>query len=267
MAILRLLSVFTFSLLFLISSCSYSTDKDVIQTNPSREEVSEQESALLKHKLDEHKEEWHLNTSEDKKQIVHDHIQDVINDSIVHRALQKGDVAPDFMLTNAEGKEVSLSTYLKKGPVVLTWYRGGWCPYCNLTLHALQDELPNIISAGGYLLALTPELPDNSLDTKEKHELQFEVLSDVNNTVAHQYGIVYELTPELAEEYHTKFNIYSYNGNESNQLPLAATYVIDQRGVVEYAFLDPDYRNRAEPAEITKVLLYLRDHAGLNSKE
>jgi len=227
--------------------------------------TSDDTKMLLKLRLDEQKENWHLNTPEEKKEIVNDHIQDVINDSIVHNALQKGERAPDFMLTNAEGKSVSLYAYLKNGPVVLTWYRGGWCPYCNLTLHALQEELPNIQAAGGYLLALTPELPDNSLDTKEKHDLEFEVLSDVGNMVGHQYGIVYEFTPELAELYHKKFNIYSFNGDESNQLPLAATYVIDQRGVVEYAFLDADYRNRAEPQEITKVLLYLRDHAALNS--
>lgn len=227
--------------------------------------TTEETKTLLKHRLAEKKENWHLNTPDDKKQVVNDHIQDVINDSIVHRALQIGEIAPDFILTNAEGKKVSLYEYLKKGPVVLTWYRGGWCPYCNLTLHALQEELPNIQAAGGYLLALTPELPDNSLDTKEKHDLQFEVLSDVGNVVGHQYGIVYDLTPELADLYHKKFNIHSYNGDESNQLPLAATFVIDQRGIVEYAFLDPDYRNRAEPQEITKVLLYLRDHAALNS--
>lgn len=251
----------------LVAACtqgaSESGEKDLI----SNEGVvtSEETKALLQHRLAEKKEAWHLETPAEKKAIVQDHIQEVINDSIIHRALQKGEVAPDFTLTNAEGMNVSLYDYLKKGPVVLTWYRGGWCPYCNLTLHALQDELPNIIASGGYLLALTPELPDNSLDTKEKHELQFEVLSDIDNIVGHQYGIVYEMTPELADLYHKKFNIYSYNGEENNQLPLAATYVIDQRGVVEYAFLDPDYRHRAEPQEITKVLLYLRDHAALNS--
>jgi len=133
---------------------------------------------------------------------------------ITTSAKQVGDVAPDFNLYNAESKLVSLSDILKEGPVILNWYRGGWCPYCNMTLQALQQELANYQSLGAQLIAITPELPDNSLTTKEKNELQFEV----------------------------------------NELPLAATYLIDKAGVIQYAFLDHDYRNRPEPSEITQIL-------------
>lgn len=258
-----ILAFVTFSLI----SCANKEEKsnvDVVNTEMT-EDTSAEQAATLQALLIERKESWHLEATNKKKEMVNNHINDIISDSILHKAIQKGEKAPDFTLTNAEGENVSLYSQLEKGPVVLIWYRGGWCPYCNLTLHALQEELPNIISAGGNLIALTPELPDNSLDTKEKHDLQFEVLSDVGNKVGHQFGIVYDLTPELADEYHKSFNIHAQNGDTSNQLPLAATYVIDQRGFVEYAFLDADYRNRAEPREITDVLLYLKDHAGLNS--
>lgn len=152
------------------------------------------------------------------------------------------------------GNTVELAQYLEKGPVILTWYRGGWCPYCNLTLRKLQEELPNFKAHGANLIALTPELPDNSISTTEKHSLEFEVLSDVGNKVAKNYGIVFKLTPEVAEIYNKKFNLAKYNGDNSNELPLAATYIINQKGKIVYAFLDADYRNRAEPAELIKVL-------------
>ena len=168
--------------------------------------------------------------------------------------MQVGDTAPNFTLTNAEGKEVSLKDELKKGSVVLTWYRGGWCPYCNLTLHALQEELSNFKANGAVLVALTPELPDNSLTTSEKNKLEFEVLSDIDNKVAKEYGIVFKLIPEVAKSYNEAFDLKKYNGNESNELPLAATYIIGQDGKIRYAFMDADYRNRAEPSEITAFL-------------
>ena len=103
-------------------------------------------------------------------------------------------------------------------------------------------------------LGQNPELPDKSLSTSEKNALSFEVLSDIGNQVAHQYGIVFELIPELAKAYQNGFDLHGYNGDQTNALPLAATYVIDRQGTIRYAFLDADYRNRAEPAEILEAL-------------
>ncbi|MEM9674192.1 MAG: peroxiredoxin-like family protein [Cyclobacteriaceae bacterium] len=184
-------------------------------------------------------------------------IDSVINSGILQQARQEGDTAIDFTLPNAQGQSVSLKEYLQKGPVVLTWYRGGWCPYCNITLRALQQSLPAFKAEGANLLALTPELPDKSLSTQEKNELEFEVLTDQNSEIARKYGLVFKLTPEVSELYKKNFSLEEYNGNDSDELPLAATYVIDQQKVVQYAFLDAEYRHRAEPQQIIEVLQFI----------
>ena len=163
-------------------------------------------------------------------------------------------MAPDFILNNALGKAISLNEVLKQGPVVLTWYRGGWCPYCNLTLRALQQALPEIKAQGATLLTLTPEVPDESLSTAEKNELEFEVLSDVHNKVGKSYGVVFKIEENVAQAYQNGFNLHSYNGDDSDELPMAATYIIGTNGIIKWAFLDTDYRNRAEPSDIVNEL-------------
>lgn len=211
-------------------------------------------STSLRSKLEERKVAFASKASEHKKRAYSQGIEEVRTSGITSSAKQVGDMAPNFSLTNAQSKSVSLSDYLKKGSVILNWYRGGWCPYCNITLHALQQELPKFQAHGAHLIALTPELPDHSLTTQEKNELQFEVLSDVGNQIAKDYGIVFQLNDEVAGMYNAGFALNDHNGDQSNELPLAATYVIDQDGVIQYAFLDHDYRNRSEPSEITQVL-------------
>ncbi|WP_281846606.1 peroxiredoxin-like family protein [Olleya namhaensis] len=192
--------------------------------------------------------------TEEKKKIYADGIASVSDSGILDTALNVGDKALDFSLKNQLNQTVSLYDQLKDGPVVLTWYRGGWCPYCNITLHYLQDKLPEIKTAGATLLALTPELPDNSLNTSEKNNLEFSVLSDVGNVIGKNYGVVFELTPEVATIYNNGFGLNEKNGDASNQLPLAATYVIDTNGIIQYAFLDADYTKRAEVSEIVTAL-------------
>ncbi len=179
-------------------------------------------------------------------------IEAVAASGIVDRAIQVGDKAPDFTLKDATGKSVTLSKLLEDGPVILTWYRGGWCPYCNIALAAMQEKLPEFEKAGARLVALTPELPDKSLDTKQKNELEFTVLTDLNHEVARDYGLVFKLTPKVRELYRGFFDLTEFNGDEAGdeELPLAATYVIDGGGVVRWAFLDADYRKRAEPDEV-----------------
>ncbi len=211
-------------------------------------------ASSLKSILDEKKANFEAKASNHKKKIYGEGIQAVANSGILESAINVGDIAPNFTLTNATGKKVTLKEELKKGPVVLAWYRGGWCPYCNLTLHALQEELPNFNANNASLIAISPELPDNTLTTVEKNNLKFEVLSDVGNAVANTYGIVFKLIDPVADSYNKAFNLVKFNGDDSNELPLAATYIIDENSRVIYAFLDADYRNRAEPSELTKAL-------------
>ena len=235
---------------FLLMSCNNSEPTEM--ANPTKRERIEKTS--LQADLDAKKAAWAAKATDTKKKLYDDGIEAIVKDRIMPNAKNVGDKAPNFTLTNATGDTVQLADYLKKGKVILTWYRGGWCPYCNLTLRSLQENLPDFKAKGANLLALTPEVPDKSISTAEKHNLEFEVLSDLGNEVAREYGVVFKLIPELAESYQAGFDLHSYNGDESNELPLAATYIINQKGIIEYAFLHKDYRNRAEPSEVLKNL-------------
>jgi peroxiredoxin len=190
----------------------------------------------------------------DKARIHEAGIDSVRLSGVIETSLKVGDTAPDFELPNASSKPIRLSELLKTGPVVLTWYRGGWCPYCNIALHDLQEALPEIHKVGGTLVAVSPEIPDSSLSTAEKHSLKFEVLSDKGNHVAQTYGIVYKIPVSVVEQYKGRLDIPAYNHDESWELPLAATYIVDSQGVIRWVFLDADYRNRAEPSDIVAEL-------------
>ena len=208
----------------------------------------------LKSKLEEKKADFELNANNHIKMVFKTGIASVRESGVLDKAKKVGEIAPDFELNNALGKPVALSDYLKKGKVVLTWYRGGWCPYCNMTLQQLQREVPGFNANGASLIALTPELPDKSMSTVEKQNLQFEVLSDVGNEIARAYGIVFKLADDVAEIYDASFGMRTYNGDDSYELPLAATYIINEDGKIMYAFLDADHRKRAEPSELTAFL-------------
>ena len=197
---------------------------------------------------------WETNASVVQKEMAAENIESIIATHFEENAINIGDKAIDFTLKNALGVCTNLQTVIDQGPVILTWYRGGWCPYCNLTLQYLQNNLSEFKKYGASLLALTPELPDKSLSTSEKHNLQFEVLSDVGNKIAKQYKLVYKLTDALSEVYQNKLGLKNYNGDNSSELPITATYIIDSKGIVQYAFLDADYRKRAAISEILDVL-------------
>src|SRR6266404_8192805 len=148
---------------------------------------------------------------------------------ISQHALKAGDRVPDFRLPDARGDYVRLCDLLAKGPVVLSFYRGGWCPYCNLELRALQKVLPQITALGAQLVAISSQTPDESLSTAEKNELAFPVLSDVGSATAKAFGIAFDLAEELRPIY-ARFGhaLPDKNGDESRVLPIPATYVIDR---------------------------------------
>ncbi|CUW29296.1 peroxiredoxin-like family protein [Streptomyces reticuli] len=171
------------------------------------------------------------------------------------RALTAGDKAPHFSLPSATGQPLALADLLADGPVVLTFYRGAWCPYCNIALRALQQHHEAITARGARLVAVSPQIPDEALTLTEKHDLAFDVLSDLGSDTARQYGLAFDLPDDLAAVYDKLgFDLQRVNGGHPRTLPLPATYVIDRAGVIRWAFVDTDYTTRAEPADILAAL-------------
>ncbi|MEM5510782.1 peroxiredoxin-like family protein [Pseudoalteromonas sp. AS71] len=181
--------------------------------------------------------------------------EELIAQHIKDNALQIGQKVENFSLANHNGENIELADLLKKGPVIISFYRGGWCPYCNLELKALNDYLPQFKTQSAQLVAISPQLPDETLSTAQKNDLEFDVLSDISNKVADQFGLLFTLDERIQALY-TQFGIdfEHYYGDKSFKLPLPATYVINQEGVITYAFLNEDYTLRAEPTDIMAAL-------------
>ena len=182
-------------------------------------------------------------------------IKELIESGIEKSVVKKGEKIPEFVLPNSKGEKVSLKLLLEDGPVIMVFYRGGWCPYCNINLHYLQKELPEIEKQGAKIVAISPETPDNSLSTKEKNSLKFEVLSDSGNSYARKLGLVFKLPPELVSLYKNfGIDLEKANGNSSNELPLSATFVVDKSGKIFYRYVDADYKKRMDPSDIVVKL-------------
>ncbi len=175
---------------------------------------------------------------------------------IVEKAIQTGQAAPDFTAPRVDGEgALKLSDALQAGPVVLVYYRGDWCPYCNLQLMEYNKYVERIAGYGAQIVALSPQTVANSKYAGEANPFDFTIVTDPDNAIARSYGIAFELPAEISELY-TKFGFDLHIENESAraELPLAATYVIDRNGKVAYSFLDADYTKRAEPDAILKAL-------------
>jgi peroxiredoxin len=187
-------------------------------------------------------------------------LSDLVASGLSASALREGDVAPDFSLPDARGHVVALKTLLDHGPVVISFYRGGWCPFCNLELRSLQRVLPEIVQMGASLVAISPQLPDNSLSTQEKNQLTFPVLSDVGNIEAKRFGIVFTLPSALVEANRaTGRDLVEINGEAgAAQLPMPATFVIDKSGVIRLAFVEEDWSKRLDPDIVVDTLRGLR---------
>ena len=174
---------------------------------------------------------------------------------IKDRTLKEGEKIPKFSLPNALGKPVSSADVLADGPAVLNFYRGGWCSYCNIEIRALQERLPEIEALGATLVAIAPELPTKAEVTKAKNELTYEVLSDVGNDLSRKFGLVFTLAEEVREIYQTMgIDLPDYNGDDSFDLPIPATYVVGKDGTVLKVFADPDYTKRLDVEDILEAL-------------
>ena len=174
--------------------------------------------------------------------------------------LKIGSKAPDFTLGNANGKKVNLYDQLKQGPVILIFYRGAWCPYCNIQLHAMQESLPAFNKYHAQVIAVTPQTPDKSLQQVDKDKFPFEILSDLNDEVSKTYRLYFDVPVELHEFYKSKFklDIEEYNGKGRLGLPVPGSFVIDRKGRIVAAFADHDYKQRMEPVAIVDALKSLQ---------
>lgn len=185
--------------------------------------------------------------------------QALVNGNIAQKSIKKGDTLPLTELINPRGEKLQLSALLENGPLVISFYRGGWCPYCNFELRALQEAFPQIKEQGANLVAITPETPDNSLSTTEKNEVGFTILTDYDNAYAKELGLVFKMPEELQEIY-TSFGIdvEAHNGNQNFELPMPATIVVGTNREVIYSFVSEDYTKRADIAAILEALKLLQ---------
>ncbi len=196
---------------------------------------------------------------QDAMAVMQDASEALQRSGLVGQALKAGDTVADFDLPEVGGGRVRLADVLLAGPVVISFYRGAWCPYCNLEMQALQRELPEIKACGASLLAIAPELPEYAGEIRDKGNLTFPLLHDRNHALARQFGLVFSL-PESLQAIYTNFGIElaASQGNDGFELPMPATYIVDQSGTIVHAFVDADYTKRMEPSEITDILKHMK---------
>lgn len=210
----------------------------------------------LKDELEQFRREFLAKFPKEKTAIMAQADDELAASQITKNALKTGDVAPDFWLPDATGKKISLQETLTHGPVILVFYRGGWCPYCNLELRAYQRLLPEIREAGAQLLAVSPQSPDASLSTQEKNALVYPVLSDVSAQAATAFGVLFTLPDYLQELYASLgTDLAHINSTGGWVLPVPATYVIGQDGRILAHHVEIDYRTRMEPQAALEVII------------
>jgi peroxiredoxin len=180
---------------------------------------------------------------------------ELIESGQAQRAKKAGDAAPEFTLLDPDGKPVASRELLAKGPLVISFYRGVWCPYCNLELQALQAALPDITARGASLVAISPQTAANSRKSQRDNKLGFPILSDVKSEVANAFGIRFALPDYLIEVYAGFGNdLPKVNDDPAWVLPMPARYVVGTDGVIAYSEVNPDYTQRPDPSELLPVL-------------
>lgn len=221
--------------------------------------VSETEPEALKATLREELDERRLNMRRfvpKATQAVNDRaIEEFRASGVAQRALKVGDRAPEFTLPDVNGKSVSSADLLTQGPLIVTFLRGRWCPFCCATVEAWQERLPDVKARGANLVAISPMTSKQGDFMRDQHKLMFPILSDSGNQVAAQLGVAYTVPDYQRELFKTVFvNLPFINGDESWTLPFPATFVVSPQGVVTFASSDPDYTLRAEPTEVLSSL-------------
>ncbi|WP_437918839.1 peroxiredoxin-like family protein [Sphingobacterium sp. LRF_L2] len=163
------------------------------------------------------------------------------------KSIQVGDKFPQFSLKNTKGEYLSLQHLLKKGKLIIAFFRGSWCPYCNLELQELQRRLNELQEKSATLVAISPQVVVENTALKSKHHLQFEILQDLDNHLSKQLGIAFTLSPSFLPHYQSLgIHLETYNGNDKNELPIPAVFIVEKDKTISYRFLDSDYMNRID---------------------
>lgn len=204
----------------------------------------------LQTELDEFRGAWTQRVGPEISGLVGADIDDLRNSGLLDRVARPGDRLPSLTLPNAAGERIDLGALSGAGPLVITFYRGGWCPYCNLELRGYQQRLGDFERLGATLVAVSPETPDDTLDTAQKNALAFPVLSDVEGRLADALGIRFQLSPAIKALYQTfGHDLPTRNGDGGWSLPMPATFIVAKGGVIATVFADPDYRRRLDPEQ------------------
>jgi peroxiredoxin len=214
----------------------------------------------MEDELEEQRRRAYAQRSPQERKVRADAVTEVADAKVAERAVSVGEPVPEFRLPSITGTVADSRELLGRRPLVISFYRGGWCPYCNIELRALQARLPEIEALGASLVAISPELPDRAAMTAGSNALTFPVLCDQGNRVARRFRLTHQIAPEVVRYQLGNGNdVAAYNGTDTAEVPLPATYVADAGGIIRYAFVDADYTRRADPDAVIGVL---RDLAG-----
>jgi peroxiredoxin len=202
-------------------------------------------------------------TPGEMKDVLSNELKALISSGQAGRALKVGKRAPDFVLPDTAGNAVSSVELLKNGPLVVTFYRGAWCPFCNADLQAMEAAAERVRSFGASLVAISPQTPDNSRKSLQDNHLSFPILSDKNCELAEKFGIRWMPSQALQGVYRNfGTDVGTFNGDGSWALPMPARYVIATNGEIVYAKINPNYTHRPEPGDVCPVLEKLKSPAG-----
>ena len=203
-----------------------------------------------------------LESGRDKTQteVMRHATEQLIREGIGNSALEVSDEIPSFGLPNVRGQLVEIKDLLKNGPIILTFYRGSWCPYCNLELRAYQQNIEEIKALGAQVIAISPELPDSSLSNAEKLALEFEVLSDFGNVVARNFGLVFKMSEEWIDVFQQLDSDFTaHNGDDTWELPVPAAYVVSSDSKIVFSYVNANYLERADPQQVVAALTELSE--------
>lgn len=221
------------------------------------ETEAEQSATTLREELAERKRLMELYVPADTRAVNERATEELRNSGLTERVLKAGDHAPAFTLSDQGGKPVSSAELLAKGPLVIAFLRGRWCPFCCGEAEALNRMLPEFEKAGASLVAISPQALNQAYFMHDQHKLRFPLLVDSENKIARQFGIAYRVPDYQQQLFSSVFiNLPHINGDSSWELPLPATFVVGRDGKIRYAYVNVDYTERAEPGEVLQALRY-----------